>query len=310
MATPIEKCEEMIAKLQREIASFSEKSALLDKLQREIASFDEKLDNRIAQTSTKDEIKDITQKLDTILTVLQESHENEGDCYFQAREYNKAIFEYEKAVKLGKTSVQTKIEEAQKKDQECIYLQLNYVQLELVEIPGKSWLMGKYPVTQEQYEAVMGNNPSNFKGGNRPVECVSWNDAQEFCRKASSMSGKQVRLPSEIEWEYAARAGTTTDYFFGNNASDLDKYAWYSDNSNKETHPVGTKQPNPWGLYDILGNVWEWCQDWYDQEQKYRVLRGGSWLNDSYLCRCACRGGSIPDHRSNRNGFRLVVVHQ
>ena len=211
---------------------------------------------------------------------------------------------------MGKTTVQAKLEESQTKAQEAQqfkYLQLGPVKLELVEIPGKSWLMGKYPVTQEQYEALMNNNPSQFKGIDRPVERVSWNDAQEFCRKASEVTGKQVRLPSEIEWEYAARAGTTTTYFFGNDAQDLDKYAWYDKNSNQQTHPVGTKEPNPWGLYDMLGNVWEWCADnWHDQLED-NVARGGSWYYDSRYCRYASRNPYARDARNYHLGFRVVL---
>ena len=302
MNTPLEVWKQKITELQQQIKSFSEKSALIDKFQKEFS-----------QTATKDEINALEKKLDSILTVLQETHESQGDRYFQAQEYNNAVFEYEKAVKLGKTTVQAKLEESQTKAQEAQqfkYLQLGLVKLELVEIPGKSWLMGKYPVTQEQYETLMNNNPSHFKGHDRPVECVSWNDAQEFCRQASVITGKQVRLPSEIEWEYAARAGTTTEYFFGNDAQDLDKYAWYSHNSNGQTHPVGTKEPNPWGLYHILGNVWEWCQDWYNSEQTYKILRGGSWCFVSSICRCVYRNNHSPVFRYYYYGFRVVVVPQ
>jgi len=308
MPTPLEKCEQMIVKLEKEIKSFSEKSTLLDKLPKEIESLSEKF-AVIAQTSTKDEINALEKKLDSILMVLQETFESQGDRYFQAQEYKNAVFEYEKAVKLGKTTVQAKLEESQTKAQEAQqfkYIQLGPVKLELVEIPGKSWLMGKYPVTQEQYEALMNNNPSQFKGIDRPVELVSWNDAQEFCRKASTLTGKQVRLPSEIEWEYAARAGTTTTYFFGNDAQDLDKYAWYSKNSNGQTHPVGTKEPNPWGLYDMLGNVWEFCQDWYNTEQKYRAVRGGCYANDHTVCNCVYR--SYCTSVGNGIGFRVFIL--
>jgi formylglycine-generating enzyme required for sulfatase activity len=310
MPTPLDKCEQMIVELREKIKSFSEKSTLLDKLPKEIESLSEKF-ALIAQTSTKDEINALEKKLDSILKILQETFESQGDRYFQAQEYNNAVFEYEKAVKLGKTTVQAKLEESQTKAQEAQqfkYLQLGPVKLELVEIPGKSWLMGKYPVTQEQYEALMNSNPSQFKGIDRPVECVSWNDAQEFCRKASAVTGKQVRLPSEIEWEYAARAGTTTTYFFGNDAQDLDKYAWYKNNSNNQTHPVGTKEPNPWGLYDMLGNVEECCQDWYNTEQTNKPVRGGKYSNPDYSCKCAFRTGILLTTKAPWQGFRVVVV--
>ncbi|MEA5479483.1 SUMF1/EgtB/PvdO family nonheme iron enzyme [Pseudanabaena galeata UHCC 0370] len=125
-----------------------------------------------------------------------------------------------------------------------------------------AFYMGKYQVTQAQWQVIMGNNPSHFKGffknnSQNPVESVSWNDAQEFCKKLSQKTGREFRLPSEAEWEYACRAGTNTAYSFGDNASLLGEYAWYSDNSGSKTHPVGQKKPNPWGVYDMHGNVWE-----------------------------------------------------
>ena len=153
--------------------------------------------------------------------------------------------------------------------------------------------VGKYPVTQKQWEKIMGSNPSKFRGEDRPVESVSWNDVQEFIKKLNEKeSAGKYRLPSESEWEYACRAGTTTRYSFGDDESKLDDYAWYSENSGSETHPVGQNNPNPWGLYDIHGNVWEWCQDnwhgnydgapsdgsaWESGSGSDRVDRGGSW---------------------------------
>jgi formylglycine-generating enzyme required for sulfatase activity len=188
--------------------------------------------------------------------------------------------------------------------------------------------IGKYPITQEQYEAVMGNNPSNFKkGGKYPVEQVSWEDAQEFCQKLSKLTKKTYRLPSEAEWEYAARAGTQSSYYYGDDKSQLGEYAWYDGNSNSQTQPVGQKKPNKWGLYDMLGNVWEWCEDdWHDNykgaptdgrawvdndnrsQSEHRTMRGGSWDNDSWYCRCAIRYNYSSAWRYSDFGFRVVLV--
>ena len=186
----------------------------------------------------------------------------------------------------------------------------------------QEFYLGKYPITQEQYQAVIGNNPSKFKNNPKnPVETVSWDDAQAFCQKLSAKTGKKYRLPSEAEWEYACRAGTQTRYYFGNNEYQLGEYAWYRDNSGSKPHPVGQKKPNNWGLYDMHGNVWEWCEDgWHENYQNAptdgtawnenhsvtnpRVLRGGSWLNNPRNCRSAARFNF--SSRYAYNGFRVV----
>lgn len=149
---------------------------------------------------------------------------------------------------------------------------------------AKTFYMGKYDVTQKQWRDIMGNNPSYFKGDdNLPVENISWNDVQEFIKKLNKKEDTdKYHLPSEAEWEYAARAGTTTRYYFGDDGSKLDDYAWYSANSNSETHPVGKKKPNPWGLYDMHGNVWEWVQDTYHISYDGAPMDGSSWENGSF----------------------------
>ena len=201
----------------------------------------------------------------------------------------------------------------------------------------KPYYLEKYEVTQGQWNAVMGSNPSCFKGDDLPVENVSWNDAQEFIKKLNEMEGTEIyRLPSEAEWEYACRAGTTSSYFFGDNASKLGDYAWYngfitSDErnqnqgeilSNESTHQVGQKKPNPWGLYDMYGNVWEFCLDKYhsdyndatsngsaleDETSSMYVSRGSCWSDSAENCRSARRGSDFPDNRNNILGFRLLM---
>ena len=173
----------------------------------------------------------------------------------------------------------------------------------------QDFYLGKYPVTQQQWEAVMGNNPSNFKGGSLPVETVSWDDAQIFIQKLNQLSGKKLyRVPTEAEWEYACRAGTTSEYYFGDDASQLGEYAWFGGNSGQTTHPVGQKKPNEWGLYDMAGNVWEWTDSWYDSSRSDRVFLGGSWNSHSEYCRSAFRFNYNPDLRNYNIGFRLVFV--
>ncbi|HSV97789.1 MAG TPA: formylglycine-generating enzyme family protein [Spirochaetota bacterium] len=182
--------------------------------------------------------------------------------------------------------------------------------------------MSKYEVTQAQYEAVMGNNPSNFEGADRPVENVSWNDATEFCARLAARSGTTVRLPTEAEWEYACRAGTAARYYWGDEMNG--DYCWYYGNSGSETHPVGGKKPNAWGLYDMSGNAWEWCRDWYDENYyrsspsvnppgpesgQYRVLRGGSWSSGVISNRSALRAWREPGYRGVAyGGFRVVLA--
>ena len=179
-------------------------------------------------------------------------------------------------------------------------------------------------ITQVMWQSVMGSNPSYFKGDNLPVEQVSWTDCQEFIKKLTQRDpDKNYRLPSEAEWEYACRAGTTTRFYSGDSDSDLDRVGWYRGNSGSKAHPVGQKQPNAWGLYDMHGNVWEWCEDWYHDSYTgapnngtawtspsgtSRVLRGGSWDGLPRRCRGASRLWIDPAYRYYGYGFRLVCV--
>ena len=180
--------------------------------------------------------------------------------------------------------------------------------------------ISRYEVTQRQYRELMVQNPSAHKGcDDCPVENVSWDDAQTFIARLNAFTGKSYRLPTEAEWEYAARGGNKSKGYKYAGGNDLGSVAWYYDNSADKTHPVGQKQANELGLYDMSGNVWEWCSDWYDaypftaqtnpkgpSSGSYRVLRGGSWLNDAD-CRVSYRRSDSPDHRYSFDGFRLVL---
>jgi formylglycine-generating enzyme required for sulfatase activity len=187
----------------------------------------------------------------------------------------------------------------------------------------RGFFLSETECTQGQWEAVMGGNPSYFKGTERPVEQVSWEEAVEYCRKLTAKQraegiladGWEWRLPTEAEWEYAARAGTT-----GARYGKLDTIAWRDGNSGGEPHPVKQKTANAWGLYDMIGNVWEWCSDWYGgyptgsvtdptgpSSGSYRVSRGGSWGSGARYARSALRGGSDPGSRNGSQGFRPAL---
>ena len=180
----------------------------------------------------------------------------------------------------------------------------------------KAFYIGVCEVTQGQWKAVMSDAPSHFKGDSRPVEQISWNDAREFCRRLSAKEGVEYRLPTEAEWEYACRAGTATELYWGGQWDDT--LSWVGPPTGGETKPVGTKPANPWGLHDMIGNVWEWCEDAYgpydgaDQtdpeatEGDKRVCRGGGAYAVWRYARCAARGNGPPDDKDYHLGFRVV----
>jgi formylglycine-generating enzyme required for sulfatase activity len=186
----------------------------------------------------------------------------------------------------------------------------------------KDFYLGRHEVTQSQWEKVMGTNPSLYRGANRPVELVTWEDAKAFVGRLNRGEGKAVyRLPTEAEWEYAARAGTETLYHFGSDRERLGDYAWYLGNSEGATHEVGGKEPNDFGLYDMLGNVWEYASDWYDLYREFgpqsdpagpgvglfRVVRGGSWEDGPVRLRSASRYFKGADAASDFVGFRVAM---
>lgn len=183
-----------------------------------------------------------------------------------------------------------------------------------------SYYICKYEVTQALWRAVMGSNPSNFKGDNLPVECVSWNDCQTFINRLNSYTGRNFRLPTEAEWEFAARGGNYSRHYKYSGSNYIGDVAWYTDNSGSRTHPVGTKQANELGLYDMSGNVREWCSDMYGSYSSYtqtnpkgpnnvynRVLRGGSWLDSARFSRSSNRENYAPRISDGRIGLRLVL---
>ena len=185
----------------------------------------------------------------------------------------------------------------------------------------RPFYMGKFVGTQEQFQQVMGTNPSHFSGLANPVEMVSWEDAQTFCMKLTEQTKLAVRLPTEAEWEYSCRAGTRTAYYSGDTVNDLGRVAWYDANSMNTTHPVGQKVANVFGLYDMQGNVFQWCEDFYYEylkegvidpkrpvEGAKRVVRGGSWDFNARNCRSTYRSNGSPDDRSSNCGFRVMVV--
>ena len=188
------------------------------------------------------------------------------------------------------------------------------------QVTLSDYYIGETEVTQELWNAVMGSNPSYFYGNmQRPVETVSWNDCQTFISRLNQLTGETFRLPTEAQWEYAARGGYKSKGYTYSGSNAIDDVAWHWYNSDRTTHPVKTKAPNELGIYDMSGNVWEWCSDWYGDYSSaaqtdptgpatgyYRVGRGGSWDNDATYCRVAFRGNSTPTNRFSHLGLRLA----
>jgi len=187
----------------------------------------------------------------------------------------------------------------------------------------KSFALGKYEVTQAQWAAIMGDVPSFNRGATLPVETVSWDDVQTFIARLNAKTGKQFRLPTEAEWEYAARAGSETVFSFGDDVAQLDAHAWFGDNSGKKAHPVGEKLPNRFGVHDMHGNVWEWVEDCYRESYAgapvdgsaakgepgcERVIRDGSGVDFPKSLRAAERYRNKPDYRNGNLGFRLALT--
>ena len=173
----------------------------------------------------------------------------------------------------------------------------------MVSIPGKNYALGKYEVTQAEWEAVMGNNPSKLKGANLPVERVSWNDVQDYLKRLNQKTGKNFRLPAEAEWDYACHGGSQTQYCGGN---DADAVAWHNGNSGGKPHPAGRKQANGYGLYDMSGNVWEWTENCWEGDCAKRVLRGGGWYSIPQEVRSVIRDWEAASKGSFLIGFRLA----
>ena len=187
------------------------------------------------------------------------------------------------------------------------------------EVTLSDYYMGKYEVRQSEWEAVMGNNPSYFKGADLPVEQVSWEDCHKFIGRLNALTGLNFKLPTEAQWEYAARGGRLSKGYKYSGSNNLGEVGWYEGNSRNCTHRVGEKQPNELGLYDMSGNVYEWCEDWYGDysvtsqrdplgaaEGSYRVYRGGSWAQGASFCRVSLRSILPPDNSDFILGFRLV----
>ena len=197
----------------------------------------------------------------------------------------------------------------------------NSLSFDMIKIPNKDYEMGKYPITIAEYmhfakvsekhlpqwKKELGDYVKMNLTDNAPIIGVNWYDAVAFCKWLNEQQKEYIyRLPTEDEWEYTCRVRTTTDWSFGDNEKELKKYAWYDDNSNGITHVVGEKVPNDWKLFDMHGNVWEWCENWYNEKENEKVLRGGSWFNNANYTHSVSRSRSFPSIKSSVVGFRLL----
>jgi hypothetical protein len=186
--------------------------------------------------------------------------------------------------------------------------------IELVYMAGMDaedtdgFYIGKYEITQAQWKAIMGNNPSKKQALSHPVTNVNWNEVQQFLVKLGEKTGRTYRLPTETEWEYAANGGSNGDTYEYAGSDQIDDVAWYDGNSGRTTHEVGVKKPNSAGIYDMSGNVWEWCEDWYDSSHSTHTLRGGGWGGNASYCRVSDRMSSSPGTSYSYLGFRVVLI--
>ena len=332
--------------LKKDLAAKDEelmaKEDLLLSKQAEIQTLESELKKSQSEYTALNE--DLTKKLQLLTEELQESQSEYAALKQKSDEDKKYI---EEAKKKEKEEYAKRLAEEEEKRKGFRLFTVNGVTFKMIRVEGGTFQMGatneqgsdaynaekpvhtvtlsdfmiaETEVTQELWKAVMGNNPSKFKGTNNPVEQVSWNDCKKFISKLNSLTGQHFRLPTEAEWEFAARGGNKSQHFKYSGSNSIDRVAWYDGNSGKKTHPVGSKDANELGLYDMSGNVWEWCEDWLGDyssspqtnpkgpnDGSIRVDRGGSWCNGARDCRVSDRDGSTPGDRDDILGFRLAL---
>ena len=333
-----------LAKVQKSVA---DKERLLQQIQEQLVKEKREAKTRVNQlqaevsnkkkeiTALNAEVNKQDAKIKKKETALQESQRLYQKAEAKLKQLQqdlskreKQITQLEKTMKELKGKNQTKV---RKKENKVLADSVENIPIEMVFVKGGTFTMGrevtlddyyigKYPVTQELWQAIMGNNPSCYSDDPKcPVEDISWHDAEAFIKKFNQKTRKNYRLPTEAEWEFAARGGNLSKGFKFAGSDNLAEVAWYRDNSNKQTHPVGQKKPNELGIYDMSGNVWEWCKDWFGDFEKslqknpdgpksgsYRVLRGGCWDDDAEVCQISIRDMSTPDLYGSDDGFRLA----